>query len=390
MFDMTYSGLIKVTPNFDYAPDLAEKWETPDDKTIVFHLNPNAKFQNGQPVTAKDVKWTYESLMNPTFTSPKRSGYGAVDHIETPDEHTVIFKLKEAERRHLRQPHRTASSRTGADTNRLQDQPIGSRAVQGDRVQSDDRLELEAFDQWHRRRAEDQAHHRAHHPRRHDAHAGDAPRHGEFRGQHDSVREGRRVREERRLQVVKTSTARVYQYLAFNLKDPTLAKQQVRQAIAHAIDRDRIVRDIQRGYGAVTETMFAAGHWARAANLPDVPIRSGEGETAPRAGRLSRRTARAEVPQASLQDVDRRRGESAAQMMQQMMKEAGIDMQIQSNEMSDVLRRHRQGQFPDVLAAPQRHLRSRFLLHDLPLEEPRRRTARTAATTRTRSVDQLI
>src|SRR6266446_3122965 len=41
VYDLIYSGLVKVTPNFDYAPDVAEKWETPDDKTIVFHLNPN-------------------------------------------------------------------------------------------------------------------------------------------------------------------------------------------------------------------------------------------------------------------------------------------------------------------------------------------------------------
>src|ERR1043166_7785442 len=44
MFDLIYSGLVRVTPNMDYAPDAAAKWETPDDKTIVFHLNPKAKF----------------------------------------------------------------------------------------------------------------------------------------------------------------------------------------------------------------------------------------------------------------------------------------------------------------------------------------------------------
>src|SRR5215207_6362441 len=61
--DLCCAGLIKVTPEMDYAPDIAASWETPDDKTIIFHLNPNAKFQNGKPVTAQDVKWTYDSLM---------------------------------------------------------------------------------------------------------------------------------------------------------------------------------------------------------------------------------------------------------------------------------------------------------------------------------------
>ena len=69
MFDLVHSGLIKVTANFDYAPDVAEKWETPDDRTIIFHLNANAKFHNGQPVKAADVKWTYDSMMKPLITS---------------------------------------------------------------------------------------------------------------------------------------------------------------------------------------------------------------------------------------------------------------------------------------------------------------------------------
>src|SRR6478609_8596667 len=50
MFDLIYSGLVRITPDMNYAPDVAQKWEMPDDRTIIFHLNPNAKFHNGQPV----------------------------------------------------------------------------------------------------------------------------------------------------------------------------------------------------------------------------------------------------------------------------------------------------------------------------------------------------
>src|SRR6266508_2664913 len=38
MFDLIYSGLVRVTPNMDYAPDVAETCETPDEHTIIFKL----------------------------------------------------------------------------------------------------------------------------------------------------------------------------------------------------------------------------------------------------------------------------------------------------------------------------------------------------------------
>ncbi|HMC21814.1 MAG TPA: ABC transporter substrate-binding protein, partial [Thermoanaerobaculia bacterium] len=148
MFDIIYSGLIKVTPNMDYAPDVAEKWETPDDKTIVFHLNPNAKFQNGQPLKAADVKWTYDSMMAENFVTSKKSGYSAVDHIEAPDDHTVIFKLKEPNPG-IFDNLTVGILPTGADTNVYKTKPIGAGPYKVVEFRPDDRIVLEAFDQWH-------------------------------------------------------------------------------------------------------------------------------------------------------------------------------------------------------------------------------------------------
>jgi peptide/nickel transport system substrate-binding protein len=127
--------------------------------------------------------------------------------------------------------------------------------------------------------------------------------------------------------VVKSSGS-VYQYLAFNMHDPALAKPLVRQAIAYAIDRDRIIRDIQRGYAQPTETMLAEGHWARASNLPTHPYDPAKAKQLliqagyPNGLNLVFKTST---------DAE---ANSRAQVMQAMMKQAGFNVSIQSNEMS--------------------------------------------------------
>jgi peptide/nickel transport system substrate-binding protein len=58
-----------VTPGtFTIEPDLAERWEEPDDTTVVFHLRRGVRWQNRPPVngrelTAEDVKFTYDRFL---------------------------------------------------------------------------------------------------------------------------------------------------------------------------------------------------------------------------------------------------------------------------------------------------------------------------------------
>lgn len=337
MFDLIHSGLVKVTPNLDYAPDVAEKWETPDDKTIVFHLNASAKFQNAQPIKAADVKWTYDSMMAPDFVTSKKSGYSAVDHIEAPDDHTVIFKLKEPNAG-MFDNLTVGILPTGADTNVFKSKPIGAGPYKVVEFRPDDRVVLEAFDQWH----------------------GGAPKikHVVVRIIPDATT---RVLELRRgtvnfevnsipfenvaefdknadFKTVK-SPGSVYQYLAFNLRDPILSKVLVRRAIAHGIDRERIVRDIQRGYAVPTDTMLAQGHWARAENLPTYPYDP---------NKARQLLAQAGYPKgfsAVFKTTNDAEANSRAQVMQQMLKEVGSNIQIQSNEMSTFFADIQKGNF---------------------------------------------
>jgi peptide/nickel transport system substrate-binding protein len=51
-----FSSLVRYGPNLEYVPDLAEKWENPDDTTYIFHLRQGAKYHNGQEVEASHVE----------------------------------------------------------------------------------------------------------------------------------------------------------------------------------------------------------------------------------------------------------------------------------------------------------------------------------------------
>lgn len=68
-----FEGLIILDKNARPAPGLAERWEiSPDGKTYTFHLRPNAKFHRpiNRPLTAADVKWSFERSLWPETKSP--------------------------------------------------------------------------------------------------------------------------------------------------------------------------------------------------------------------------------------------------------------------------------------------------------------------------------
>ncbi len=78
-------------------PALAEKVTVSDDKmTFTFYLHPDAKWSDGKPITAEDVIWTYEAVMNPdNITGAHKVGLGRFEAPVALDERTVQFKAKE-------------------------------------------------------------------------------------------------------------------------------------------------------------------------------------------------------------------------------------------------------------------------------------------------------
>jgi len=77
---------------------LAQSWEiSPDKKTYTFHLNPEAEWSDGQPVTAEDVQFYYDVMMNPkNLTSLFRVDLARFSRPEVVDERTVRITAEEA------------------------------------------------------------------------------------------------------------------------------------------------------------------------------------------------------------------------------------------------------------------------------------------------------
>ena len=97
VFDLTYSRLTRLDTQMRPQPDLAEKWDiSPDGKTYTFHLRKGVKFHNGRELTATDVKYTYERILNPDTASIAKSFFDPISSIEATDQSTVTIQLKAA------------------------------------------------------------------------------------------------------------------------------------------------------------------------------------------------------------------------------------------------------------------------------------------------------
>lgn len=71
---LIFSGLVTLDANLEVSPDLAERWEVDGSGTVyTFYLRKNARFHNGRPVTAEDVRYSLERACDPKRGSVQRA-----------------------------------------------------------------------------------------------------------------------------------------------------------------------------------------------------------------------------------------------------------------------------------------------------------------------------
>ncbi|HWK63551.1 MAG TPA: ABC transporter substrate-binding protein [Rhizobiaceae bacterium] len=91
-----YEGLLTYSADLKPVPRLAESWTVSDDGLVyTFNLRRNVKWHDGEPFTAKDVVFSFEKFL-PALQARSRLNLAEVKEIATPDDHTVVFTLKAA------------------------------------------------------------------------------------------------------------------------------------------------------------------------------------------------------------------------------------------------------------------------------------------------------
>ena len=83
-----YNSLLGFDEKGQPSPALAERWETPDARTIIFYLRKGVKFHKGQDFTAADVKFSLERILEPATGATLRSNLKGIT-VTVVDDYTV-------------------------------------------------------------------------------------------------------------------------------------------------------------------------------------------------------------------------------------------------------------------------------------------------------------
>jgi peptide/nickel transport system substrate-binding protein len=259
---LMFSSLVAHDAQMNIIPDLAERWETPDPQTYVFHLRPGVKFHDGRELTSADVKFTFDSIIAGAVKTPKRGAFRMVSSTEAPDARTFVFHLREPYASFLFGLTRPSIGIVSRDsTSGMSQHPIGTGPFRFVSAIRDEEIILERNPDYY----------------------GEAPKiqRVRFRIVPDAIVRALELRKgsadveinsltpdmsatlakEKGLEVDEQPGTPVA-YIAFNFEDAILSHREVRQALAYATDRATLVKYLLRGQARPATSLLPPNHWA--------------------------------------------------------------------------------------------------------------------------------
>jgi len=93
--DQIFNGLVGLDEQFQPVPELAERWDVEDGGRVYrFALRPGVVWHDGVPLTAGDVKFTFQEALLKYHSRTRAALEPLLASIHTPDDLTVVFNLK--------------------------------------------------------------------------------------------------------------------------------------------------------------------------------------------------------------------------------------------------------------------------------------------------------
>jgi peptide/nickel transport system substrate-binding protein len=328
---LVYTNLMNLDDELRVVPGLADRLENPDPLTYVAHLRRGVRFHDGHELTSNDVVYTFDSFIDPDFISARKGAYRQMQAVEAIDRYTVRFRLKEPFGSFPVQLVMPVVPAGAGDS--LRAMPVGTGPYRFVSYAVDDAVVVSSFPDYY-----------AGAP----ANSGlvlkvipdDTMRGLELRkGTIDLVVNDLspdivwQLRADGRLRVLK-SVGTDYAYIGLNLRDPILRDRRVRHAIAYAIDRQAIVDYLRRGLAEPAIGVLAPVSWAFERNismfnhdpdrarelLDEAGYRDPDGD-----GPLPRMTLSLKI---STDEFIRLQ----AAVLQQNLRQVGIDLDVRSYE----------------------------------------------------------
>jgi peptide/nickel transport system substrate-binding protein len=267
---LLFNSLMRTDEYSRFQPDLAEHWEAIDERTYLFHLRKGVTFHDGRPLTAEDVKFTYESVLDPKNRSPKRASLKALMAVDQLGPYRVRFRLTEPHAPFLESTTLgIVPAGSSVEKEKGRGAPIGSGPFVLEEFLPGEGVTLKA----------------------HSSYWEGAPsvaglvikiipdamvRALEFKKatvdflQNDIEPDMLPWLEKNTDAKILIRRGTTFQYIGINFEHPILKRLEVRQAIAVAIDRQAIIRHLLKGLATPATGLLSSSHWAYESSVPQV------------------------------------------------------------------------------------------------------------------------
>jgi peptide/nickel transport system substrate-binding protein len=339
-----FDNLVSRHPDGKLYPSLATEWKLQGQTTWAFKIRQGVKWHNGDPFSSADAKWSIERTYDPAAKTRVATVLTTIDRIEAPDPATLIIHTKKPDPLLPARlafyggqivPEKYLKSVGPEAFNR---KPVGTGPVRFVSWTKDDRLVMDANpDYWGGRIDVDRVIFRAV-PEM-------APRvAGLLKGELDVITQlppdqGERVNANASTRMIGALYAGLY-VLAVNSKMPPLDNPLVKQALALAIDREAIVKELWRGRGIVPSGPIAKGDNHFDASLPPLAYNPKEARE-----RLKKAGYKGEEVVIETTAGYTANDKPMAEAIQAMWKDAGINAKVEVLEYSVRAQKNRDKSF---------------------------------------------